>query len=130
MTAYIIGLASVALFALLLKLGGLVGVSRRIISETTASAAVMRDTSLADDIKEKQLQRGSIAVFKGFFQLLLVVGVALLIPTLCVLGLEWLGLVDPQQVSDSMLSWHFLLLACALSCLFFIRPGKRKQRNV
>ena len=40
MTAYIVGLASVALFALLLKLGGLVGVSQRIISETTASVAV------------------------------------------------------------------------------------------
>lgn len=124
------GLASVALFALLLRVGGLVGVSRRIIAETSASAAVMRDASLSDEIKEKQLQRGSIAVFKGFFRLLLVVGIALLIPALCVLGLDWLGLVDAQVVSDSMLSWHFLLLAAALSCVFFIRPGRRKPSNV
>ncbi len=124
------GLASVALFALLLRVGGLVGVSRRIIAETSASAAVMRDSSLSDEIKEKQLQRGSIAVFKGFFRLLLVVGIALLIPALCVLGLDWLGLVDAQVVADSMLSWHFLLLAAALSCVFFIRPGGRKPSNV
>ncbi len=130
MSAYLVGLASVALFALLLRVGGLVVVSRRIIAETTAATSVMRDSTLPDEIKEKQLQSGSIAVFKGFFRLLLVVGIALIIPALCVLGLEWLGMVDAQSVADAMLSWHFLLLAAVLSCVFFLRPGNRKPSNV
>ena len=130
MSAYLVGLASVALFALLLRVSGLVGISRQIIAQTSSSAAVLRDASLPDEIKEKQLQSGSIAVFRGFFRLLLVIGIALLVPALCVLGLDWLGLVDAQSVTDAMLSWHFLLLAAVLSCVLFLRPRNRKSSNV
>ncbi len=110
----------VLLFAALLHATRLVALTREAISVSRQAAAVMRDPALTDDDKEREVQRGTLALFRLLFLLLLGTAVALLVP----LALLWLaggmGWVGFDATMALFVRWDFLLAATAVGVAAYL----------
>lgn len=129
MIPYLIGLVAVAIFAWLLRVLGALTAALSVIDESKSAAATIRDPGLSDEQKEQKLQKSSLTIFGLFFKLLFLSGIALAVPGLAIIALDYLSVSPAQQVMDAMISWHFIALATILSVIAFVIPIKKRSNN-
>ena len=126
---YVIGLLAVAVFAWLLRVLGAITAAVLVVNESKTAAATIRNPQLSDEQKEQRLQKASLVIFGLFFKLLFLSVIALGVPGLGIMALDYLGVSETDQVMEAMISWHFILLASVLSVIAFVVPFNNKSQE-
>ena len=96
-------------FVALIRIFGLVRKCGEVLDLARASLAVMRNPSLDDAHKERELQSHATRLFSLFVLLTAGAGLALALPAGMIWILDALEVVSLRAVLDVTLSWQFLL---------------------
>lgn len=117
----------VVCFLGLLKLFRLIGHSRRVIEISQESFATIRDIDLAEEEKERIMQRNAVRLFGLFFVLLAGGVAALLIPVGILFVAESIGLLKLQPIIDTSMSPAFLIGTTIAGCGAYFLMSKKKE---
>lgn len=122
MTYVVLALAA-GLCILCIRLTGLVGQTRAIMSDSRRALEVMRASNLSEDEKEHALQRASLRMFADLGMVLLQTTAVLAVPVLFVLAWTMVGHPTLAEIEAAAMSWPFILGTTAVMLLFwrFIR---------
>ena len=89
---------AVAAFLVGFHLTGIIPTASRIVALARSAGSVMADRNLADEDKEKAIQKAALAMLGAAFSIFLRVAVTLLITVLPVYLLSWAGLAPAGEV--------------------------------
>jgi len=118
--SWIILLLSVGLFALGLRLGGVIAEAGRAVTTAREAGGVIASRTLTDDEKEKRVQAATLSLFARFFSLLVRLSVCAAVAAAVVYAADLAGLVPAGDVLALSMSWPALLVASVLVCLPFV----------
>ncbi len=102
---------AVALFVVAFRMAGIVPIAADVVSVSRRAAAVIADSSLDDDAKERQIRAASKGLMVSFLQICLRTGVVLAVPAICLYAASLAGLIELTAVSETLLRWEFILLS-------------------
>ena len=122
MTYVVLALAA-GLCILCIRLTGLIGQTRTIMSDTRRALDVMRAPNLSEDEKESALQRASLRMFADLGMVVLQTVAVFAVPVLFVLAWTMVGHPTLEEIEAAAMSWPFILGTTAVMLLFwrFIR---------
>ncbi|MGD9711042.1 MAG: hypothetical protein AB7V46_03135 [Thermomicrobiales bacterium] len=109
MMAYLGAAFIILAFSRLLVTFGLVERARQIGGASREAMAVLSNSALDDDAKEKAMRGHSVALFSGFLRLTAGLLAALLLPTLAVWLLSLVHIWSFDEVIAASLSWPLIL---------------------
>ena len=93
-----------------LHITGIVPVAKGVGPVLRRVNACVRDPECDDEVKEKELQRGSIQLFKIFLSLLVRSIITLAIATVPILLLSLIGLVEFNAVLEFLARWDVIVV--------------------
>lgn len=93
-----------------LHITGIVPVAQGVGPVLRRVNACVRDPECDDEVKEKELQRGSIQLFKIFLSLLVRSIITLAIATVPILLLSLIGLVEFNAVLEFLARWDVIVI--------------------
>lgn len=102
-------------FVVLLYCLRLVEQAREVLVVSRNSLAVLTDSALSDEAKEKALQKSAIRLFYHLAFLLVGTAIALFSPIGAVWLLSRFGLVSLNAVLEILMRWDFIVVASVVS---------------
>jgi len=113
---------AVGLFAIGLRMIGVVPRARRVFGDANQALRIMQAPDLSDDQKAVRIRSASLDMFGAFFAILSRTLAAILVPAaIIVLAIE-VGLFDSRQAAAASADWRFLIVSAALvSVLLLVR---------
>ena len=117
----------VVLFVVLLDVLKVVEQARSAIAISRNSMETMRNAELDDDTKERELQKGAIALFRLMLTMLVSFATALVAPMAVVWLLDRAGFMSLDGVSAMLVRWDFMLGATVLGVGLFIILNRRGE---
>ena len=117
----------VVLFVVLLDVLKVVEQARSAIAISRNSMETMRNAELDDDTKERELQKGAIALFRLMLTMLVSFATALVAPMAVVWLLDRAGFMSLGGVSAMLVRWDFMFGATVLGVGLFVVINRRGE---
>lgn len=117
----------VVLFAVLFQTLGLVARARQVVAIAVESMRIAANARIADDDKERMLQKSAIRL-TGLL-LYLVVGslLALLVPAGVVRLLDAAGVMSFDEVFELLLNWKFIMAGTFIAIVVHLGMGQLRR---
>ena len=117
-------IASIGVFIVSFWMAGVARVSSDVLAIASYAISIMRDESLGDDIREKEIQRASIKMLSAFLSILFRSAFALFASFLTIWLADTAGLADTDDVIKFMSRWDVIGITTGIviiAYLFFFR---------
>ncbi len=110
----IVGLATILAFVGAFHVSGLVARAKAVVTLTSQTMAVISDTTLNDEEKERMVQGAALRLFGQFILITLTAIVVLTMPGVVMAVGDLIGLASFAAVSEFLLSWEVIIGATLL----------------
>ena len=104
-------IASVFLFMLAIKAFGIVPQVQEIVATTRSALAIMHAPDLAEEEKEKQVQKAAIAMFASCFFVIIRILATMAVPVVFVAAPTYFGLYSADEVYIAASNWIFIVVS-------------------
>ncbi len=122
MTVYVTLAVAVCLFAVGLRVAGVVPTARAVLGNANEALRIMRTPDLSDDDKAVAIRAASLGMFGAFFSILARTVAALAFPVLLLAFCIAAGLFDTDQAESASIDWRFIAGSLAVvSAILLVR---------
>jgi hypothetical protein len=119
----------VIIFAVLLHVFGLVDRASEVLSIGRRAAATLRDPTLSDADKERQMQQSSLKLFRLLAVLVIGSAAALLTPLALIWLADFVGLLSFGSVLDMFLRWDFIIGGTIIGIASYVASVRWLKRS-
>ncbi len=119
-----VAMVSVVVFVLAFRFAGVVPAAAGAIATARGATEVMRDASLDDLAREKELQRASLRLFRAFGSILVRTVLTLGAASLPIAGAEWAGLAMAESVLRYLMRLDVIVVASAGMILLYVLAAR------
>lgn len=111
---------AVGLFAVGLRLTGVVSKARAVLSDANRSLQVMRSLDLTDDEKEVRIRAASLGMFVAFFSILTRTAIAIAIPAALVALCIVAQVFRAEEAVSAGMDWRFIIASALFVTAFLV----------
>ena len=107
----VVAIIIVALFIGIFRLFKIVPIAAEVLTMTRRVTAVILDSALDDDAKERAVRDASKRLIIQFLQITIRAAAALAVPTVVLYGVDWVGLASLEDIVAFLLRWEVILIS-------------------
>ncbi len=107
----VVAIIIVALFIGTFRLFKIVPIAAEVFTVTRRVTAVILDSALDDDAKERAVRDASKRLMIQFLQITIRGAAVLAVPTVVLYGVDWVGLASFEDIVAFLLRWEVILIS-------------------